>query len=92
MQAVDLSHAAMSESGINAGLIGTISHGILGLPLTLNGDPQQISALTEVAGTAGDYNLMFPEGEAARSFEDGVICGVGLGQLVYSTDRAIGER
>lgn len=90
--ASDITRAALTESGIIGGLSGTISHGILGLPLLLQGDPDMVSALSDSDCTEGEFGRMFPESEAAQVFTDGIILGVGIGQMVYTSERQIGER
>ncbi len=90
--ASDIMRAALNDSGIISGLTGTISHGILGLPLALQGDPEMISCLLDQDGSPGEFGRMFPESEAAQVFTDGIILGVGLGQMIYKSDRAIGDR
>lgn len=95
MMAADLNRAAITENGVIAGLVGTIAHGILGLPLNLQGDPELIAALSDADGTTGDYGAMIPESEAAQVFADGITLGVGLGQLIEPHPekmRPIGDR
>jgi hypothetical protein len=89
----DLWHASIKEFGAFDGIASTISHGIVGgLDLKLHGDQSQISTLLDCDGSAGDFRRMFPEGESAKVFLDGIGLGVGLGQRVYSPNREIGER
>lgn len=90
--AADLWRAAITEFGVSSGLASTIAHGILGLPLNLHGPPELVSALLDGDGTPGDFGLMFPEGESAQVFLDGIGFGVGLGQLIEPEFREVGER
>ena len=73
--AADLCRASLVEFGTSSGIVSTITHGILGLPLNLHGDPEQVSALVDGDGTPGDFSLMFPESEAGQVFVDGVLRG-----------------
>ena len=90
--AADLYRAAITEDGTTRGLVDTIVHGIFGLPLTFQGRPDMCSALLEADGTPSEYAAMVPENEAASVFTDGIILGVGLGQLLEPrTPRLIGQ-
>ena len=80
--AVDLTRAAMTESGATSGLVQMIAHGIQGLPLQLQGDDEMRSALLDEEGAPGDYGLMMPENEAAQVFADGITTNLGLGQMI----------
>lgn len=84
--AADLWRASLVEFGTSSGIASTISHGILGLPLNLHGDPEQVAALVDCEGTPGDFGLLFPESEAAQVFLDGIGFGVGLGQMLERSD------
>ena len=92
MLAADLWRAALTEFGTSSGIASTISHGILGLPLNLHGDPAQVSALVDGDGSPGDFGQMFPESEASQVFLDGIGLGVGLGQRIVCDGREIGSR
>lgn len=80
--AARLYRAAVTEDGVIAGLMSTIGHGILGLPMSFQGDPEQCAALADAVGTPGEYGQLFPQSEAAQVFADGVGFGLGLGQFV----------
>lgn len=78
---VDLYRGTVEEDGyLGAGILGTMSHGILGLDQEFQGDPAMVSALRTQDGTAGDDDVMTPEVEAAKIFSDGIGLGIGLGQ------------
>lgn len=79
---VDLTRAALTEDGALSGLVSTISHGILGLPLALQGDAAMCASLLDAANTPGEYGQMIPESEAAQVFSDGITMNLGLGQLI----------
>lgn len=83
--AADLWRAAITKDGYFAGLMSTITDGILGLPLNLQGDPGMVAALQDAEGTAGEYSAMFPRNEARAVMADGIGFGVGLGQLLEPT-------
>lgn len=80
--AARLYRAAVTEDGVIAGLMSTIGHGILGLPMSFQGDAQQCAALANAEGTPGEFKRQFPQSEAAQVFADGVGFGLGLGQFV----------
>jgi hypothetical protein len=89
----DLWHASIKEFGAFDGIASTISHAIVGgLDLKLHGDLLQISTLLDCDGSGGDFRRMFPEGESAKVFLDGIGLSVGLGQRLYEPNREIGER
>lgn len=89
----DLTKAALTESGTNSGLVNGLVHTILGLPLTFQGDPEQVAALTDTENTLGDYGAMFPEGDASKVFKSGIISGLGLGQMIEPDGiRPVGTR
>jgi hypothetical protein len=98
-RAADLNRAAIGENGVFSGLVNGIAHGILGLPLSLQGDPEMRSALLDEQNSTGDFGVMLPESEASEVFIDGMTLGVGLGQRVevmgtgpFDVMRPIGER
>ncbi|MBK9260803.1 MAG: DUF935 family protein, partial [Polyangiaceae bacterium] len=92
MLGADLWRASLVEFGTSSGIASTISHGILGLPLNLQGDPEQVSALVDCDNTPGDFGLMFPESEAASVFLDGIGFGAGIGQMLEPKTREVGDR
>lgn len=96
MQAVDLYRLTVERNGFMAGILLTMSHGFLGLPLSWKGDQEMISALEDVrdhAGnvlTPGDFARMHPENECAKIFSDGIGIGLGLGQYLLMCWRCDG--
>lgn len=81
--AVDLYRLTVERNGFMRGVLETMAHGILGLPLAWQGgSPEMISALEDQDGTPGDYRRMHPENECAKIFSDGVGLGFGLGQYL----------
>lgn len=89
--AARLYRAAVTEDGVIAGLMSTIGHGILGLPMSFQGDAAQCAALADAEGTPGEYGQLFPQSEAAQVFADGVGFGLGLGQFVATCWRCEGD-
>ncbi len=85
-RAADLWRAAITENGVFAGLMSTITHGLLGLPLNLQGDPAMCAALLDAEGTPGEYGQLFPEDETAAVMADGLGFGIGLGQMIMPCD------
>lgn len=89
--AVDLYRLTVERNGFMRGVLETMAHGILGLPLAWQGGtPEMISALEDQDGTPGDYRRMHPENECAKIFSDGVGLGFGLGQYLLMCWRCDG--
>ncbi len=86
---VDLGRILISEDGFQSGLVDTIAHGILGMPLSWLGPEDMIAALTDSHGTPGEWGKMHPENETAKVFADGVVFNAGLGQYVFGADDLI---
>lgn len=88
MQAVDLYRLTVLRNGFMAGILATMAHGFLGLPLSWQGDPEMVAALMDVRDhggnvlTPGDFARMHPENECAKIFEDGIGIGIGIGQYL----------
>jgi hypothetical protein len=80
---VDLGRTLIGEDGFQAGLLDTMSHGLIGMPLSFQGDPGMIVALTDSAGTPGEWGKLHPENEAAKILADGIVFNLGLGQYVF---------
>jgi hypothetical protein len=81
-QAVDLYRGTVGEDGFFDGILKTMSHGLLGLPLEWQGDETMRLALLDAGGTPGDFTAMHPEEECSKIFEDFVGLGQGLGQYL----------
>ena len=96
MQAVDLYRLTVERNGFMVGILWTMAHGFLGLPLAWKGDPEMIAALTDIRDadgrvlTPGDYARMHPENECAKIFSDGIGIGLGLGQYLLMCWRCDG--
>ncbi len=80
---VDLGRTLISEDGFQSGLVDTMSHGLIGMPLSFQGDPGMVQALTDSAGTPGEWGKMHPENEVAKILADGIVFNLGLGQYVF---------
>ncbi len=77
------------------GVLATRTLGMLGLPLTLEGNDTLVAALSGESGigddTDGDWHTLHPENESAQVIAWGIVLGVGLGQRV-PLPRKPGER
>lgn len=88
MQAVDLYRLTVERNGFMVGILATMAHGFLGLPLSWQGDPEMIAALEDIKDhggnilTPGDFARQHPENECAKIFSDGIGLGLGLGQYL----------
>lgn len=80
--AVDLYRGTVEEDGFFSGILDTMAHGLLSLPISCQGAPEMCAALLDAHGTAGDYARMHPIEEAAKIVRDGIGFGLGLGQYV----------
>ncbi len=92
--AAELCERLMTDPVIS-GVLSTRTLGMLGLPLALEGDEQQVAALSGTHGidsdTDGDWHTLHPENESAQIVGWGIVLGVGLGQRV-PLPRAPGAR
>lgn len=79
--AADLTRAAMTEDGYARGVLGTLTEGLWGLPMTFIGDPRMVDALVDSPTGLGQWREMFPQPEAIRLMCWGVNLGVGVGQM-----------
>ncbi len=71
------------KDGILAGVLSTRTGGLVRLPKRFRGDPDIIAAL-EIGHdeTRSVFEEMFPATELALLAADGILCGVGVGELV----------
>ncbi len=96
MSAVDLYRLTVKRNGFMAGILLTMAHGFLGLPLSWQGDPEMIAALDDIRDhggnvlTPGDFQRQHPENECAEIFSDGIGLGLGLGQYLLMCWRCDG--
>ncbi len=96
MQAVDLYRLTVERNGFMSGILDTMAHGFLGLPLSWKGDAEMVAALMDVRDeggqvlTPGDFSRMHPENECAKIFSDGIGIGLGLGQYLLMCWRCDG--
>jgi hypothetical protein len=79
---VDVYRLTVERDGWMDSILRTMSHGLLGMPLAWQGDPEMCSALQDADGTPGDFAAMHPESECAKIFADGIGLGFGLGQYL----------
>ncbi len=89
-EAVDLYRGTVEADGWMCGILDTMAHGILGLPLAFVGEPEMCSALLDADGTAGDFPRMHPGAETAKIFRDGIGLGFGFGQYLLMCWRCDG--
>lgn len=96
MQAVDMYRLTVERNGFMAGILLTMAHGFLGLPLSWQGDEEMVSALMDIRDhggnilTPGDFARQHPENECAKIFSDGIGLGLGLGQYLLMCWRCDG--
>lgn len=83
----DLSSAArlcraMRRDGTIAGLMGSLTSGLVRLPKKFSGNPEICSALKARNGTRSVFDDMFPPSELAQLAADGRKLGVGVAELL----------
>ncbi len=84
----DLVEAIMGDDRVQ-GVLSTLTHGLLGLPLSFEGGgARQRKALEGQRGlegktaVPGDWYTMFPEAQLAQLMAWGILLGVGIGERV----------
>lgn len=71
------------KDGVLAGVLSTRTGGLVGLPKRFRGDPELISELELGHKSARSvFDEMFPPDEIAKLAADGLLLGVGVGELV----------
>lgn len=75
-------YRAMQRDGVLAGLLGTRTSGLVRLPKRFYGDAELCQELRAKNGTRSVFDDMCPPGELARLAADGIVLGVGVGELV----------
>lgn len=89
---------ALRSDGLINGIMGTMTHGLLRMPVKFSGDPYLVEQLRGFdalydpsgyclrEGWAGDFWRMVPETELCALVWDGIMAGFGLGELVPQPD------
>lgn len=75
-------YRAMIRDGACNGLLTTRTSGLVRLPKRFYGDPEVVSELQAKNGTRSVFDDMCPPSELARLAADGIVAGVGVGELV----------
>lgn len=88
----DISEAArlcrsMRRDGVIAGLMGTLTSGIVRMPKRYYGDPEIVDTLKSRNGTRSVFEDMFPPAELSLLAADGHELGIGVAELVPVTGR-----
>lgn len=73
---------AMRRDGMISGLLATRTEGLVQLPLRWYGSEEQVAELKARNGTRSLFEEMFPPAELALLAGDGILAGVGVGELV----------
>ena len=73
---------SMRRDGVIAGLMGTLTSGLVRLPKKFYGDSEQIVALTARNGSRSVFDDMMPPSELSLLAQDGYQLGVGIAELV----------
>jgi hypothetical protein len=73
---------AMRRDGVIAGLMGTLTSGLVRLPKKFYGSPESVERLKSRNGTRSVFDDMFPPSELALFAGDGYELGVAVGELV----------
>lgn len=75
-------YRAMRRDGTFTGLLDTRTAGLVRLPRKLTGHPEAATKLRAQNGTRSEFDLLCPPSELALMDQDGIIAGVGVGELV----------
>jgi hypothetical protein len=73
---------ALRRDGMVGGLLSTRTDGLVQLPVRWSGNEEQIAALRARNGTRSLFSEMFPPSELALLAGDGILAGVGVGELL----------
>lgn len=73
---------SLRRDGVYQGLMGTRTEGLVRLPKRFSGDPEAVAYLQGSEGKPGHFDAIFPASELAMLDADGIVVGVGLGELV----------
>lgn len=73
---------AARRDGVFTGVLSTRTGGLVGLPKRFRGDPEVIAELNNEAQPRSGFDDMFPPAELALLAADGLLLGVGVGELV----------
>lgn len=73
---------AFRRDGVLAGLLSTRTGGLVRLPKRFSGDGEIVRALEGRDGARSVFDHMFPPAELALLAADGLLLGVGVGELV----------
>jgi hypothetical protein len=74
--------SAMRGDGALAGLLSTRTHGLTRLPKKFSGNAEQTAALEGRDGCRTVFDAMFPPMELGLLAADGILLGVGVGELL----------
>ena len=72
----------MRTDGVLAGHLAARCGKAVRLPRRFSGDPEMVLELTGRDGARSVFDDMFPAAELERLADDGLVCGVGVGELV----------
>ncbi|AKT38262.1 phage portal protein family protein [Chondromyces crocatus] len=83
----DLSRAAqlckaLLRDGVLRGVLSTRTGGLVRLPRRFSGEPAIVSGLAGREGRRGVFERMFPAAELALLAADGILLGIGVGELL----------
>lgn len=75
-------YRALGRDGTIHGLLGTRAGGLVRLPRRISGDPVAVAYLEGTEGRSGAFEVAVPDAEAALLDTDGIVIGVGVGELL----------
>lgn len=75
-------YRSMRRDGTFSGLLNTRSSGLVRLPLKFSGHAEAVSMLKSRNGTRSVFNELCPPSELELLDQDGIMAGVGVGELV----------
>lgn len=79
---------SMRRDGMIKGLLKTRTAGLVALPKRYRGRNDIVERLESKSGTRSVFDEMFPPSELALLAQDGILCGIGIAELVDVPGRA----
>lgn len=79
-------YRALRRDGVVLGLLSTRTGGLVRMRRKFNGDPEVRAALEGGTGKRTLFDELFPPSELALLAADGIVCGIGIAEMVEVVD------